>query len=472
LTFNQDVEMKKKLFSSLSVFFLGASAVFAQPSPMTIPIRDDDVPKTKAVLGPPTLPPGYAVASEPTPILGSPAIPKTDGPAVKGTPTPIAVPDAYPADHNDYWTGNCCPATRFWASAEYLLWRVTSAPVRVPLITGNNNPATIAALNEPGTVILFGAGSGQGNNFGLFSGGRVSVGGWFDSDQTFGFEASGFLLEDRSILFRAASAGGTAPIVSIPFNATTPFNNNPFPPPAFFNPAGPTTFNSGGAPNVVTARLESRLWGAEANGVANIFSSDRVHFTGLLGFRYIDLFETLSLTDASFQPATNGVLSVSDSFNARNQFYGGQLGAKAGINFGRWNLDTSLQVALGSNHESLNVGGNTTITNNAFGFASGVAPGGVFAQTTNIGTYERNVFAVVPEARLKLGYQITPRIQTFVGFNYLYMSDVLRPGNQINSNTQAANFVPPGTGGLPGPTNLHSSSFSAYGVNFGVQFSF
>jgi hypothetical protein len=438
--------MMRTFFGSLGLFLFSANVVLAQPSSRTAPIADDAATTPKAILGPPIIS------------------------ASKPESNPVAAPNTSLPNPNGYWSkGNCCPDTRFWVSAEYLLWRVSSAPIRVPLVTGNNDPNTIAALNDPGTAVLFGQGSGQSKNFGWFSGGRVTLGGWIDQGKCIGFEASGFLLENRSTVFSAASAGGPSPIVSIPFDATQPFNNNPQGPPnQFNNPAGPTAFSSGNAPNSVVASLTSRLWGAEANGVVNMYSTERVRVTGLIGMRYLDLLENLTLTDTTFDTLTNGALSVTDGFGTRNQFYGGQIGMKAAMTFGRWNVDTGIKVALGSNHEVLNVAGATTVTNGAFGFNTGTTPGGIFAQNTNIGTNDRNVFAVVPEAQVKVGYMITPHLQSFVGYNYLYLSNALRPGNQVDSNTQALFFVPAGTGGAPAPATLRSSSFSAQGVSFGV----
>src|SRR5262249_14160304 len=155
-----------------------------------------------------------------------------------------------------------------------------------------------------------------------FTGGRVTVGGWIDRDLRFGVEGSGFLLERRSNFFTATSVGGAAPIVSIPFNATPPFN---------FNPPGGTSLNSGGAPTSVFARSSSHLWGAEINGLVNLYHAGAFRLAGLAGFRYLDLLESLSLTDQTFDPISGGSLAVTDAFGTRNQFYGGQIGIRGGV---------------------------------------------------------------------------------------------------------------------------------------------
>jgi hypothetical protein len=198
---------------------------------------------------------------------------------------------------------------------------------------------------------------------------------------------------------------------------------------------------------------------------------------GLAGFRYLDLNESLTLADIFFDQGGGGTVNVVDSFSTRNQYYGGQIGAKVGVTSGRWSLDTTAKIAFGANHQVLNTAGGTGVIGGAFGFPNGVTPAGVFAEPSNIGQFSHNVFAVVPEVQAKLGLAISPRIQSFVGYNFLYVNNALRPGNQIDSNvnpTQNAFFVPPGTVvGQPAPLpNLHSSGFWAQGINFGVELKF
>ena len=105
-----------------------------------------------------------------------------------------------------------------------------------------------------------------------------------------------------------------------------------------------------------------------------------------------------------------------------------------------------------TNTAGVTTGVGITTTNGAFGNPTGITPGGLFAQPSNSGTTSRNVFAVAPEVAMQVGFDWTPRLRSFVGYNFLYMSNVLRPGNQLDRNinpTQNAFLVPPGT--LMGP---------------------
>ena len=61
-----------------------------------------------------------------------------------------------------------------------------------------------------------------------------------------------------------------------------------------------------------------------------------------------------------------------------------------------------------------------------------VVNGGLLALPTNSGRVVREAFAVLPEAGLKVGFQHKDHSRIFVGYNFLYLSDAVRPGDQID----------------------------------------
>lgn len=405
-------------------------------------------------------------------ILVVPAVSYEPGHPTPNRPSPITtvdfregIPARSPIPAVDFQPPAGAEPLRFWARSEYLHWRVTGAPIAAPIVTGG--PASgIGAIGEPGTTILFGTGSGQDANFGPFSGVRLAIGGWLEEDYEFSWECTGFLLERRTHLFRADSAGGGATIVAIPFRATEPFNA--------VNPAGETSVNSGSAPSSALVNLSSQLWGAEANQLVNLWTTERFYWAAILGFRYVGLSENFALDYTSFDTFNGGTAAVADRFSATNHFYAGQIGARIGLTHERWNLDAAAKVALGSNFQSVNIEGNTTVSGGAFGFADGTTAGGVFAQPSNIDRASRNVFMVAPEFQIKAAYELTPRLRAHVGYNALYLSNVVRPGNHLDRNinpTQNAFFVPPGTlTGTPAPlATIRESSFWAHGLQVGME---
>ena len=388
----------------------------------------------------------------------SPIIPASFTQLEDGTYSPPE-PEPKKSPHGDSY--------RIWFRTEMLMWRTSKAPTGVPLVTTNTLPA-IGALNEPGTTIVIGKGSDQEKaDYGPFSGGRLTMGGWLQNDYEYGWEVTGFALQRRSTSFDASTSGGSPSILSIPFNATEPFN--------IVNPAGETAVNSGGTPATANVRFDAQMWGLELNELCYLWGDEHFYCTAVLGVRYLDMTENLQLSYTAVDTLKNGSVSVIDGFNTRNRFFGGTLGTRFGWNFGRWNLDTSSQVTLGSRTRQVNIEGGTTVTNGAFGFADGTTPGGVFSQPSNIGRYSAAVFTAVPELQLKLGFALTSWIQPYIAYNVLYLGNVARPGNQIDRNvnpTQNAFFVPPGTmTGAAAPVasnaNIQGSDFWAQGVQFG-----
>jgi hypothetical protein len=163
-----------------------------------------------------------------------------------------------------------------------------------------------------------------------------------------------------------------------------------------------------------------------------------------------------------------------DRFYNSNNFYGGQLGTRVTWINGRWVLGASGKVAFGSTHEATYIRGYTALYNPDGSTTS--IPGGVLATSANIGNYSRNVFAVVPEMGLNVGFRITPRLLARFGYTFLYWSNVARPGNQI-SRVASPTLVPTdanyATGGPNQPQyQFHSSSYWAQGLNFGLEFDF
>src|SRR5262245_52194702 len=104
-----------------------------------------------------------------------------------------------------------------------------------------------------------------------------------------------------------------------------------------------------------------------------------------------------------------------------------------------------------------------------------MVPGGLLAvQGANTGRFEQTRFAVVPEIGVNLGYQLTTRMKVFVGYNFLYLSSAVRPGEVIDPRIDAArvpNLLPPTAGAVPVALRplpqLSTSGYYIQGINFG-----
>src|SRR5205823_5151213 len=127
----------------------------------------------------------------------------------------------------------------------------------------------------------------------------------------------------------------------------------------------------------------------------------------------LSISENLTAREGAAIPAGT-TIQIRDHFRARNNFHGGVVGLTGERRFDRLYVDGWASVALGVSHQVLTVDGSTVVTGPT-GAVLASGPGGLLAQPSNIGVYERNRFAVVPEAGVRVGYQVTPRLRTYVG---------------------------------------------------------
>jgi hypothetical protein len=336
--------------------------------------------------------------------------------------------------------------------------------------TGNPTDPLPGALGQPGTRPLFGGG---GLDYGTFSGGRLTVGGWLDCEQTIGIEGGGFLLEQRGNRFAAASNASGNPPLYLPVVNQDPLSINfgrqsiyTVADPLFPDPTGPTYGH-------VAVRSATRLWGTELNGLVNLGGGPCCAVDGIAGLRYLDLRESLHLSGFSNDLFDDLQQTFNDNFSTRNQFYGGQVGARFRYRSDNFVLAATGKVAVGSTHQVVDVQGSSVWGGTGFAPPAGVYPGGVYTQPSNIGRTTTNTFAVVPQVGLKLALNLTPCLSASVGYDFLYWSSVVRPGNQIDHNLNPTQFPGAGVVGplLPAPL-FNRNDFVAHGLSLGFAFAY
>jgi hypothetical protein len=433
---------------------------------------DDDAPRPPVGLPAPTQPittlPVMPLPATPTvePTPGSPVTP--DSKVVMATPATV-----YPGGTQVYLLGEnpfgeAAPSSppRLEAYAEYLLWwtRSTQLP---PLVTTAPFPA-FGFLNAPGTTLLFG-GDSAGNDF--RQGGRFGGVFWLDDCREFGIDGNVFFTGRRTNSFTADSM--TFPVIARPF---VPLN--PGFPPEFVEL---TAYPGIGTGNINVSD-RSLFWGADTNFRTNLCCGCNYRVDLLAGFRYLDLDEDLTIVENISEQAGSSLGAgaqrrVFDRFATRNDFYGGQLGAVTHYHRDRWTFDLKTSIALGNTHERLDIEGNQFIR-----FPNGTTRtdvGGLLALRTNIGSYTHDAFAAVPEVGLNVGYQVTERLKAYVGYNFLYWSNVIRPGDQIDRGININNIPNVGMT-APQPTDpanvnrpaplFKETDFWAQGVTFGLEY--
>jgi hypothetical protein len=366
---------------------------------------------------------------------------------------------------------------RSWARVEYLLWWVKNAPLPVPVVTTGdpnvgfdpnhvNTVNTAGAIDQRGTQVLFGDNS---INFPAFSGMRLTLDHWVDEDGFFGVEGSGFVLERRTKRFAVASDKAGNPPLYFPISTGSAGAERGIP---IADPLRSFSGNVG-----VSSTLQ--LWSAEGNGILTLVRNPGLEFTLLAGFRYADLRENLQIYNTTTDLIFDNVTNLNDSFHTTNQFYGGQIGSRLAVQRERFSLDLTGKVALGSTYQVVDIQGTITQAgpNALVPPGPGTFPGGVFAQSSNLGLRRAYQLTVLSSVELTLGYEITPRARMLAGYDILYWNQVARPGNQINHNvnlSQNAVLDPNGLGRLVGPAQpaplFNRSDFWAQGINFGLDF--
>jgi hypothetical protein len=372
---------------------------------------------------------------------------------------------------------------QWYASAEVLLWWIS--PMNAPPLLTTATPPNMGFIGGPTTRILIGNGP-VNDQFEI--GGRFSAGLWLDCCHEWAVDASFFFLGPKSTILSANSQD--FPVLIRPFFAANPQINAEFGEIVAFPPG----FTVGGIPipsssGSFTVTATSLLLGAEAD-VRRHFCISRcdgssVHIDPFVGVRFLDLAESLNMVEQITVIANNpnpfdipGTRVVGiDFFGTQNLFYGGQVGTNLELRNGRWSVDMRGSIALGDTHESLVINGSQVHTQPGGAMMSFV--GNLLALPgANIGVFSQDHFSFVPEVRLNLGYQVTPSIRVFAGYDFLYWFSVIRPGTEIDrviDLTRVPNPPPPPPVLTPvvppRPMPLFSQQgFIAQGVNLGVQF--
>jgi hypothetical protein len=413
--------MRYRLLGSLTALLAGASLAVAQP-----------IAGSKPVTTPPS------GSSLPPPVWSKPEVTSLDA----------CPPECEPV-HGGH----------LWMSAGYRLWWLKPTPAPQPLVTtdptgeGGEPPG---ALGQPGTRILYG---GTDIEYKSFHGGWITVGCAINDFQTKALEFTFWGLGSAEKTFSRTSDDQGLPTIARPF-----FSRNPDPDldsedvHLVSNPG----FIEGAYTGTVQVRSSADVLGGELNLACSVVDVGPLAVDGLIGFRYMYLYEELAIGDRSVSiggdlffdqdgdgvseqlvsfedPDTGNPLSdgafvtTSDVFKTSNHFYGGQIGLRGEYTHGAFYVQGKAKVALGMTHHIVKITGTSTA-----GLPTGerfsTDQGGVLALATNIGEHTGNSFTVLPEGDLNVGFYLTETVRVYVGYSFLYWSKVVRPGEQIDRN--------------------------------------
>jgi len=383
------------------------------PPPLLLPANSDPVAG---------VPNGTPVSRPLQPVtLDVPPSAQTPAPAPA---TPLAPKDTTPDPAN--------PLGRSWETLEFLLWWTKPQPLP-PLVTAGP-PGTLPVLGGPNTRLLAGGRSLDSQPTG---GMRATVGWAFDDSQTYGVEATYLFLGTRTYSASYSDAPGLpAQVLGRPFvNAATGRED-----------AIPVAV-PGVVDGLVTVSTSTRVTGWEVGGVANLYAGPRARLDVTAGYRYFMVNEGLRVEQTSSRlpvsPAVPEILSASaDQIDAHNRFHGAQIGLHGDFSHGPVFVQIVGKTAFGETIEIAKLSGQTTVIT-----AGSPLPmiqsynAGVLGLPTNSGRATNSTFAVLPEVQFKLGCKLGDGVRFYVGYNFLFLSQAIRPGDQVD-RTLAPGQIP------------------------------
>lgn len=355
----------------------------------------------------------------------------------------------------------CGPPGRAWVRFEWLFWVATgqSLPPLVAAAPAGTARPVAGVLGQPTTAVLFGGNRGN-NDF--RNGFRITGGLWLNEAQTFGLQGNFFFLGQSRDQFAAGSNGSQV--------ITRPFFN------ALLGRQDAELVSFPGAlAGTVTASSQSNVIGAGVNAVHNLCCNPCGRIDLLYGYQYfnlrdqVEVQENLTSLGGAARVPPGSTIQVLDRFRTSNNFNGGVIGLATERRYSSLFVGVQAAVALGANTQTADIEGQTIIT--PPGGTPMVSPGGLLAQPSNIGHYSRTMFAVMPMVGVRAGMQVTNHARVYAGYNVMYLSNVLRAGDQIDTRVNPA-LIPPGVPGV-GPAlpafPAHSTDFWLHGVSLGVE---
>lgn len=334
---------------------------------------------------------------------------------------------------------------RFWADTQAIGWYVKGE--FLPALVTTSPVGTIqgqaGVLGQPNTNIVSG---GNRQDEEVRFGGRTNFGMWLTDAQSIGVEADYYILEEESSFFGLGSNGD--PILARPFYnvelAEQDAAELAFP--GFIDSLGQVLNLSGSVTVETHSRVQSAGVSLRKPTYVSFLGDYRVNLLG--GYRFMRLNEGLRISDSVapmggfFVPGTT--FDSFDNFDTENEFHGGEIGLMLEVRRCRWSFEFLTRVALGNMRQTVEIDGRSSINDT---FNTVVTPGGLLTQPTNIGTFVGDEFTVIPEAGIKVGLQLTDSIKTSIGYNYIYVSNVVRPGGQVDTGVNVSQI---GGGALVG----------------------
>ncbi len=366
----------------------------------------------------------------------------------------------------DLCGGKCAP--QWWLRMDVLLGFISGYDT--PVLVARNPAGTpiemVGDLSAPSTEAIYG-----GDKFGegLRVGGMVQMGFWFDECRKWGFQNEFFSLgnsdDDRRI------DGNDGDILSRPFYNTGLYNGAPDAQVFQLYGVAEGSFSGDTSSRIMSAAPAFRY---NLNCCSSPCSDVASRWDLLAGYRYLRFqekfqsLETLVPQDYSYVNGTS--FALRDRIETTNEFNGFEFGAAWMRQSRRWTTSLTGLLACGRVNRKVDLFGSTrTIVPGVY---DTVIPGGFLVQPENIGTYRQQRSAVIPQFRADIGYCLCKNVRFNVGYRYLYLDDVFRPGDFMNTSFDGSTLgIAPTLVGSEQP-DLKGSSVSMHAISLGLSYNF
>lgn len=431
----------------------------------------------------------------------APATPPSDpaprtAPVQADSPPPGSVPEGgepdFPVSNGREGIGNAVLDNRYYGTAEYLLWKFKDAPQPVLQLTlpltqsGFDNFQNNVVL--PGTAIQYGGRSGA----------RFTLGAWLDADHDCAIEGSFFIFDQKQESFNVNQVANPTITITVQQNVVTTF---PGPPVTVTQEQIPIDIILPGqlTVNTIGRAGPTQFLGGEINARSNHCIFGGMMWDLLAGVRYLNLEENFSVNETinltlsnpstifvnglvppGFVPTIPPLVGTSvfttasnNQISTRNNFFGAQVGTS----FEWWLSPRVLFTGWGK----LGVGGMLetirldSVTSTVSGSGVTTGPGGLIGPVLGNVNQSHVRYAVIPEFNINFGYQWTRNIRTLIGYNFLYVTTVARPGDQISFSSSSTQFTIAGTQSSSGNVlqpnfNYKDTDFYVQGLTTGIEF--
>lgn len=352
---------------------------------------------------------------------------------------------------NDCGDGCALPPRVYGSFDTLVVWRHGG---NYPAILTTSDPADEGVLGAPSTRVLFGDGYETGDA-GL--GGRITIGMWLDDYQNWSIGGRFMALTEEGASYTATSAEYDT--LAFPFFDTVAGVQDSIVvalPGSGTNAANNTTVN---------LNNDNTLYMGDFFVTKHLYTNHGNRWDFVTGYSYAKLEDSFTINaqytnqDAGGTISVGDVVTLRDDFSATNEFHGGQFGLIAEFQDGPFSWRAMGKISVGGMKQEATISGSTSINGNP------PTADGIYARSSNSGSYSRDQFAYIPEVSVDMIYAYNCNLDFKLGTNFVYFSDVATGATLINPNMDINSLNP------TDPTfNFIEQDFWVVGMTLGMEF--